>query len=233
MSFPPAYDVEVASYLGRFLGRHPLFDLFVQSGIGHNVLGGVWYATTLFYFWVKAAGGGDSRMRTKMLVIFAGILVAIGLAVPAGALLSWPPPSRLLLGHTFPDYLAANLNSNSFPSYSTAVYTALALGVVYLSRLTGALLLGGIPVVIALPRMYIGGHYLSDVLAGCVVGVVGFVAARTLLESSVIRRLDPVFDRGGWSRVAGEVLVFVAIWQLAVEFNELIWLKRAISVLLR
>jgi membrane-associated phospholipid phosphatase len=233
MSFPPAYDVEVASYLGRFLGRHPLFDLCVQSGIGHNVLGGLWYAATLFYFWVKAAGNRGSATRTKILVIFVGILVAIGLAVAAGALLSWAPPSRLLLGRTFPDYLAANLNSNSFPSYSTAVYTALALGVFYLNPLAGALLLIGIPGVIALPRMYIGGHYLTDVLGGCVLGAIGFIAARTLLERSIIRRLEPVFDRGGWSRVAGEILVFIAIWQLAVEFNEVIWLKRSIPVLLR
>jgi membrane-associated phospholipid phosphatase len=233
LSVPLGYDVHVSAQLGKLLGRHPVFDLVVQSGIAHGLLGGFWYAATLFYFWVKGAGAGAGWVRTRVLTVFAGVGIAIILALLAANVVSWPPPSQKILGAIFPSYLMGNFNANSFPSVSTAMYTAVALGVYTLRPLTGSFLLAGIPVLIAFPRIYVGGHYLTDVVVGFVLGVIGFVIARATLARHLERHVQAVFATAGSWRIVGEVLVFIAIWQIAVEFKEVIWLKRAIPALLR
>jgi hypothetical protein len=52
---PTSVDFWVAFKLVGLLGGHPLFDRCVESGIHHNVLGGVWYAAAL------ELGRGDPR----------------------------------------------------------------------------------------------------------------------------------------------------------------------------
>jgi undecaprenyl-diphosphatase len=230
MRLPPEYDLQIAAYLGKFLGRHPLFDLTVQSGIGHRILGGFWYAAALFYFW--ATGATDGKVRTRVLTTFAGVAITIGLSLIAARLIRWPPPIQQGWSGEFPDYLTGNFNTSSFPSLSTAMYTSVALGVYSLNRLTGRTLLVGIPILVALPRMYVGGHYATDVLVGFALGTLGFIVARVGLEDRIRRRAEPLFADKIW-RPVGEVLVFFVIWQLTVEFNEVIWMKRVLALLFR
>jgi len=208
-------------------------DLAVQSGINHHVLGGLWYSSALFYFWVTGENIAERKIHTRVLTILIAIVIGIMLALVATSLVSWSPPSWHILQPTFPKYMALNINSNSFPSYSTTVYTAVAVGIYTLDRLTGFALLAGIPVVIALPRLYVGGHYLTDIVVGAALGLLGFALAYATFENLLKTRIEFAFARPRWRRVVGETLVFIAIWQITVEFEEVLWIKRAIPVLLR
>jgi len=82
-----------------------------------------------------------------------------------------------------------------------------------------------------LPRMYVGGHYLSDVVAGLVLGLVSYIGARCLLEARVVPVAERFLSEESRFRVLGELLVFAWIWQVAVEFREVVWGKNSLEYL--
>jgi hypothetical protein len=122
-----------------------------------------------------------------------------------------------------------NINSNSFPSQSTAVYAAVAAGIFSLHKIVGLILWVGVGLIVALPRLYLGGHYPSDVLVGSVLGLLGYFCARTFLEPSLSPYLERLFGQSSWPRVAEELVVFVWILQTGVEFREVVWIKNILQ----
>jgi membrane-associated phospholipid phosphatase len=231
---PTRFDIWTITKLAKFLGRYPLLDLSVQSAIRHHVLGGLWFAGCLFVFWMQSARPGGQKARERVLTILLGSSVAIALALLAGDLVSWLPPSRSpILAHYYPEYLMENINQNSFPSESTALYAAVAAGIFSLNRVVGSALWVGVALLVSLPRIYVGGHYPSDIFAGVVLGVLGYVAARTLFEPFFCSYLGRLFERNSWPQVLGEFVVFVWILQIADEFREFVWIMNSVKYVLK
>jgi membrane-associated phospholipid phosphatase len=227
---PTRFDVWFITKLAKFLGRHPLFDVSVDSAIRHHMLGGFWFAACLFVFWMQGARPGGHKARQCVLTILFGSSVSILLALLLGELVSWLPPSRNPgLAHFYPTYLLENINDNSFPSQSTALYAAVAAGIFSWNRLVGSALWVAVVLLISLPRVFIGGHYPSDVFAGLILGLLGYFAARTFLEPSLHPYLERLFEQTTWPRILGELVVFVWILQIAVEFREFVWIKNALE----
>lgn len=138
---PTSFDVWAISQLVHLLRRHPLFDLCIQGGIQHNLLGGVWYAVARFYSWVRGNQAGKEEARHPVLTTFWGSMVAIALMLLAGEVVEWLRPIRYpTLAHLCPGYIDPGPDLNSFPSQSTTLYAAVACGVVLL---------------IGLPRIYV------------------------------------------------------------------------------
>ena len=223
---PTNFDLRSTTYLAKLLGRYPLFDLAIESAIRHHVLGGFWFAACLFILWGQAARPGGQELRRRILTIIFGSLVAIALTFLAGDFVSWLPPSRHPgLAHLYPEYLTPNTNINSFPSQSTALYTAVAVGVFSFRRAMGSALLAGVLVLVSLPRLYLGGHYPTDVLVGLILGFVGYFGARIFLERSLASRLERLFEKENWLRILGDIFVFLWILQVAVDFREAVWIR--------
>lgn len=227
---PTKFDIWFIEQLARFLGRYRLFDLGVESAIRHHVLGGFWFAGCVFVFWMQGARPGQQKVRQRVLTILFGSSLAIALALLSGELVSWLPPSRNpALAHLYPPYLSENINENSFPSQSTALYAAAAAGIFSLNRVVGWALWAGVVVLVSFPRLYVGGHYPSDVFAGLVLALAGYFGARTFLEPLLGSYLERLFERDNWPRVLGEFIVFVWILQMGVEFREVVWMKNILQ----
>lgn len=227
---PTSLDLHAAAALARFLGKYPFLDLCVESAIRHHVLGGLPFAAALFVLWVRAERTGQSSRRLRILTILFGSLVSIAFAVLAGEIVSWLPPSRQPgLAHLYPRYLVLDINTNSFPSQSTTVYTAISAGIFSLNRVVGACLLGAVLLLVSLPRLYVGGHYVTDVLVGLGLGVTGYLVARLLLERTVSTRIEQACNADGWKSVLLETCVFLWIWQVAVNFQEGVWILNALQ----
>lgn len=226
---PTRLDFHLAAALARFLGKHSLLGLCVQSAIGHHVLGGLLFAVALFVLWVQAERTGQTGNRVRILTILFASLVSIGLAVLVGLLVSWLPPSRQPgLAHLYPSYLIPDINTNSFPSQSTTVYTSIAAGILSLNRVAGACLLGAVLLFVSLPRLCVGGHFLTDVLVGLGLGIAGYLVARLLLERTVSTRIAPAFNLHDWRYIALEACVFLWILEVAVDFQEGVWFLNAL-----
>jgi undecaprenyl-diphosphatase len=231
---PTQFDIWFMSKLAAFLGRYPQFDLGVESAIRHNVLGGICFAGALFVFWVQGSKPGGQEVRKRLLTTFLGSSLAVILTIVSGHLISWVPPSRNpSLAHFYPPYLLENINDNSFPSQSSALYAAVAAGIFSLHRAVGSALWIGVGMLVSLPRLYVGGHYPTDVLAGLVLGLFGYFIARTFLESFLSLHLERLLDQGKWPHLLGEFVVFIWILETAVEFREGVWIKNALQYILK
>src|SRR5262249_7118042 len=80
-----------------------------------------------------------------------------------------------------PPSIAVNYNLegwSAFPSDMATYFVALAFGFVYLARRLGIALLVYVALVILTPRLYLGIHYASDMMAGAVLGIAGVVVTR-------------------------------------------------------
>jgi membrane-associated phospholipid phosphatase len=195
---PPALDVWLVGRLMSLLGRSQEFDELIEGAIHHNVLGGLWYAATLCLVWSHGIRHRDHHVIRRVLTIMSASGLAGAMSILAGITLSWIPPSEHPeLANLYPVYLYPNFNASSFPSQSTAVYGTVAAGMYSLHRGVGAALLAGIPLVVALPRVYVGGHYLTDVLIGLVLAGAAYWTASALLEQRVVAALQRAMEGPG------------------------------------
>lgn len=230
---PTPVDLWLATHIAKLLHLCPTCDLAVQSAIHHEVLGGFWYAMALFIFWVKGAKQGEEGVRRRLLTILFACIIGILLSLIAQSVISWPPPSRITtLAGIYSRYLEPNININSFPSQSTMLYTIVAAGIFSLNEIAGSLLWLGVVLLIALPRMYVGGHYLSDIIAGFILGLAGYLIARCYLEAGVVHRIQQLMLRSGRIRIVGEIIVFAWVLQVALEFRDALWLISSSSYVL-
>ncbi len=232
---PTSFDIWCAQHLAQLLGKHPTVDLAIQSFIGHNVLGGFWFALSLFVLWVWPSPEGEAAEREKqrtLLVILLGSLVAVAIALLISALMWWLPPNRMPgLAQLYPNYLDANPNDNSFPSLSVALYASIAAGIASFRKGLGLFLWPAVALFVALPRMYVGGHYLTDIIAGLGAALLGFALASFAAKNSpnVWRRMP---ERTSSTKLITNVVVFGWILQVAVEFRDAAWLVRGCKLVI-
>ena len=226
---PSAADLRWAEWLSRLLGHWQFFDQGVESAIRHNVLGGLWFAASLFQLWSRGGEESTERYRRVLMAVLASA-IAIGLVLGVhAATLRTPPNRNPALAHLYPSYLMDNPNQNCFPSMSSALYGSIAAVAMAASRLWGTLLWVALLVLVALPRMYLGGHYTTDVLAGIALGLAGCVLARRF-DRRYGEALGTRLARLRRWRPAFAFVVFLWIWQVAVEFRDADWLQRSLRL---
>jgi membrane-associated phospholipid phosphatase len=233
-TLPTPLDLWLARLLAKFAHAHPQFALAIDSGIRHTLFGGFWFGAALFIFWIYAERCGRREVRLRVLTILVGSAVAILLTVALGAWVSWPPPMRnLSFKYFYPTAMQTNLNTNCFPSQSTAAYAAIAAGIYSLHKACGWALWILVAVFIALPRMFVGGHYFTDIWVGTALALAGYAAARYLLEARVTSGIVTYVERRRLARLLLQGLIFFWIVQVTVEFRELTWAKVVAEYFLR
>ncbi|MFM0200624.1 phosphatase PAP2 family protein [Paraburkholderia fungorum] len=107
---------------------------------------------------------------------------------------------------------------SSFPSDHAMLWAAVAMGIFLVSRWMGVIALLQCIVLICFPRVYLGLHYPSDVLAGMILGV-GVTCVVT--RKPVMVRFAPAIVRfiDRYPRVSYGC-IFVILFELATTFDE-------------
>jgi membrane-associated phospholipid phosphatase len=223
---PTQFDLWCARELAGLLTHHTDLSVGVQRGIASNVLGGLWFGLALFVHWVQSARKGQSETQIRILTILFGSTLAIVFSLIAGSLFSWPPPVHYPgLEQLYVGLLEPNPNISSFPSLSVALYASVAAGIYSLRKAVGWVLWVLVAVFVAIPRMFVGGHYLTDVLVGLIFSLIGYWIARSILETRFTCRFARFLDKTTQLQLLREVVVFLWIIQVTVEFQGVTWLK--------
>jgi membrane-associated phospholipid phosphatase len=177
----------------------------------------------LAIFWAMWFGHG-SLERERLLAALGGSLVALAIA----RVLAYVTPLRLrpVLDPSMHFVAPIGLDDqsnwttwSSFPSDHAALFFAVATGIWLVSRTVGILTVCYVVLVICLPRLYVGIHYPSDVLAGAFIGIssvraLNYSPLRTSWTQRVLRALQrwPSFGYG---------LLFLLTFQIATLFWDL------------
>jgi undecaprenyl-diphosphatase len=214
------FDHSIIFFFNQFAQRWHTFDsivvFFSNSDLmkGGIMLAGVWGA----WFWRNS----DVRVnRSHLLSALLGAVIALAIArVLAHALplrirpildpsLHFRPPTGV------PDQTNWTIWS-SFPSDHAALFCALLTGIWLACRPAGIGLLFYLLIAICFPRMYIGIHYPTDILAGAALGVFSVLACSwSKVRNFWTGRVLEWIER--WP-APGYALLFLVTFQIATLF---------------
>ena len=114
---------------------------------------------------------------------------------------------------------------SSFPSDHASLFFALATGVWCANRAVGRALFLYVVSVICLPRLYVGIHFPTDIIAGAVIGAICVEICSSRLGRSVMA--EPILRWGERHRPLFYVLFSLLTFQIATLFWDL---RTALSI---
>lgn len=220
----------IASIHNAAVPSHSFIEL-VESVVNMYLFKGVILIALLWWIWFRPVDtpgqDGEAVRRYHREVVV--IAIASGfIALMAGRLLAHHLPFRLRpmyvaeLRAYFPE---ANVDEpvlrtwSAFPSDHCMLWCAVAMGIFFASRPAGIYALFHSVVLIGLPRIYLGLHYPTDVLAGIALGI----AIVCVLNVRAIRtRLcAPILAFAKYSPGVFFGAAFVLSFELTTQFSEL------------
>jgi undecaprenyl-diphosphatase len=227
MSHATAFDEGVVLYVNQFSRKSWMFDQLVAFLSSNNLLKGGVFMTLIWWAWFRRGQRSESAPAPERLHIMAtllGCVAALALARVLALMLPFRPRPlhEKTLELVLPYGMAPTLldGFSSFPSDHAVLFFTLATGLVFVSRKLGAAALAYATVCIALPRIYLGLHYPTDIAAGAALGVaVGWSANRSLSASRPMAAVTALLD---WSRAKPGVfypVFFLMTYQIADMFD--------------
>ena len=185
-----ALDNATLVYLNEFLGQSGTFDAVLYALSDNVLLQGFVPATALWYLWFRPAEPDLQRdVRERILaVLFAAmflVLIARGLALMLPFRNRPMSDPSLPFQDVHPEWGGHLYGWSSFPSDHAVLFFALACGLLSISRAIGMLLLVHAFLIDSLPRVYLGYHYPTDILAGALLGSAGTL---WLINTSIVQR---------------------------------------------
>jgi undecaprenyl-diphosphatase len=217
-------------WLTSLAGRSAAFDdamVYLPRGEQTN---GALIMSVFWWYWFRQSDPSTTQ-RTRehltctMLAAAVGLFTARFLAATLpfrlrprfepGLHLAWPAGSTSL----------SLVDWSAFPSDHAVMFSALAVGLCFVSRRMGLAALVYTVVIVSVPRVYFGLHYPTDIIAGVALGALAAyglngAAVRRQFAGRVLlweRRSPPVFYVG----------LFVVTFQFATMFNSVRQLARA------
>ncbi len=192
------FDFAILSFLNTLVHRSWFVDAVVVVLEGNRLLKGGLMMALFWWAWIKL--GEDGRKKREILLY--GMLVSTPTVLLArGLALVLPFRVRPLHNPELHYQLAYTLDPNalekwsSFPSDHATLYFALAITLFFVSRRWGGIALLYTFFAICLPRVYLGLHYPTDIIAGALLGIlaastVHLLWLRKLVAGTAMRWMD-------------------------------------------
>ena len=215
------FDAAILHFLNGFAGRSWTFDnsvvwltkdAFQKGGILMLLLWWVWFrpnenAKTNRETLVCACAAAPFALAVSRLISWVGLFrvrplhdpdlhIRLAYNLPAGTLMHW----------------------NSFPSDHAVVFFTFVAGFFLIARRIGLIALADVLVVICLPRIYLGIHYPTDIIAGAALGAgIGYLACLPRIRAVLGR---PVLDWMTRRPALFYACLFFYTYQIANAFGE-------------
>lgn len=217
-------DFALMHWINQFVGRWPWFDLAVYHVSGSEFLKGIAIVTVYWYFLFENAKqdseAQDVEARATLLTVL--ILVVPAMVVARGLARMLPYRERPFfdpgLHFQWPYHVDADqfIRWSSFPSDHAALFAALAMGLYFRSKRAGVAVFAYVVAVTFFPRIYMGYHWPSDILAGFVLGIlVAYVALIPTVKSWSKRLYEECNKHSGLYAAS----LFLLTYEIGTLFN--------------
>lgn len=170
------FDLNIMTYINQFSQYSLIFNKAISFLSSCNSLKGGVLVTIIWWSWFKS----DERQPHNREHILS-TLVCCFIAEFLSRLLSLTLPFRprplyeKRLDFSIPYGLKKSNfiddSWSSFPSDHAVLFFSLACGLLFISRKAGAFALAYTALFIAFPRVYLGLHYPTDIIAGAFIGM--------------------------------------------------------------
>ncbi|GEO41527.1 undecaprenyl-diphosphatase [Skermanella aerolata] len=215
-----AFDLMVIGWLNQFSNMNLTFDKTLYVIADNHLLKGGVIMGLLWWVWMRN-GPNFAAPGLHALRSIAGTLLAIVVAramqnLLPGRLRPMQEPTLDFL-QPFGDHPPGIVELSSFPSDHAVMFFALSTALFFAVRALGIAAYIWTTVVICFPRIYLGYHYPSDIIAGAVVGVLIMIPVmRMPLPSAIPNLLARVQLRHTGLVFAG---IFLLTLQMATMFE--------------
>jgi len=186
------FDVSVVQYINQYARQSVAFDTIANYFTSGALLRGAVVIAGLWWLWFRKSDD-ENRDRSVVVSAMAGSIFAVGL----GRLLAFALPMRIrpildpalhlqLPYGTPPDALRF---WNSFPSDHAMALFCLTASIWFVSKRLSLALSLYVLALIALPRLYVGLHYPTDLIGGALIGIlVAWIANRSVFATGLQRQ---------------------------------------------
>jgi undecaprenyl-diphosphatase len=217
-----ALDQAIIEFINQLAQQSKTFDLLVGLVASNHLFKGV---VVISCYWAIWFGVREATSRDAARASLAATVVAVILALGVNRLLATALPHQVRpindpeIVFRLPEGMARGAFSSlsAFPSDHAVMFMGLALGTFAISWKVAAALLGHALIIVLLPRLYLGLHYPSDLVAGAVLGgVFVWLFHRPRLKANLGRRVQ------GWCNhhpASFYPAMFVATFLLATLFS--------------
>ncbi len=212
------FDASIMDFLNGFSQTSRSFDALMVFIADDNFIKGGVIVSILWFFWFQKS---SKIIFNRECIIIAIISCLVAMVVARVMASSLPFRLRPIL-NTDLNFVkpfgstAASLESwSSFPSDHAVMFFSLATGIFLISKKVGILTYLYVLIFICFPRVYLGYHYATDILAGAIIGVLITLIVSTNKISQPVSQKVFQFS----SRYTG--LFYTLFFLLAYEISRL------------
>jgi undecaprenyl-diphosphatase len=221
-NFATRIDDIIIGSVTSSIGRSATFDGVMEALAHGEMVNGAFVMAIFWWYWFRPSDAATTQ-RTREHLLCTMIAAAAGLFVARALARTLPFRTRPRFEPALHFVWPAAPNSliyadwSAFPSDHVVMFSALAVGLWYVSRRMGLALLLFAVFIVGFPRVYYGMHYPTDVLAGAALGAVfaccanGIAASRRLAGRILL--WEPRSPQGFY------VALFVVTFEFATMFN--------------
>jgi undecaprenyl-diphosphatase len=219
MTNPADWDRLLLLWINQAAGHNGVIDKLIFDIADSDLLkGGIFLA---LYWWLWFDGNALRRRQVVVALVAAIAIAILSRALQVGLPFHQRPLHTPGLGIHMPlNVDPKSLNTfSSFPSDHAMLFFALSVPIWAYSRWLGAFAMLWTLLLICLPRIYLGYHYPSDVLAG---GVLGIVLMPILSAAFAWTRWpDRIVEASKMHPAAFYGIAFLMSFELALLFADL------------